>query len=229
MRILITVLLLLAPVPGVSDQFLIPNARESRVLFWEKLYPSDSYTLYCGEYFDTRDEVTIEYIYPLGVIANYLQCADIEECRDTSGRFNRIEADLHNQYPALNFIVHARNDYDYGLVAGEYREFFECDFEHDVRDRIVEPRTVARGNVARAMLYMHTEYDLPITPEMLSLFKEWNRTDAPSKDEIRRNNIIDKLQGTRNPYIDTPAKANKIRPAISPQANNADLTSTGYF
>ena len=137
-------------------------------------------------------------------------CETREQCRTESARFNRVESDLHNLYPASNMIDMARKDYDFGMIVGEFREFFECDFERDVRDKRAEPRTVARGNVARSILYMNTEYDLPIDPQTAQQLLIWNKDDPPSKDELRRNDLIQQLQGTRNIYIDNPAKADEL-------------------
>jgi deoxyribonuclease-1 len=113
-------------------------------------------------------------------------------------------------YPALPTIAKARADYAFGPIAGEFRDFFECNFEYDVRDHMAEPRSVAQGNIARAILYIHTEYDMPLDQEMLTRMLDWNRADPPSKDEIRRNDLIEKLQGTRNPFIDNPTQAETI-------------------
>lgn len=218
MRILFAALLFLTSlsaivtttVPASADQFQIPNAREAHDLFWTRLYPSDGWTLYCGEYFQSHDKIDIENVYSLVWAAESLNCGDIEQCRHNNARFNRIEADLHNQYPAKPMIIQARKDYRFGLIPGEFREFFECDFENSVHDQMAEPRIIARGNIARALFYMHTQYGLPLDGDMLALLKEWNLADPPSKDEIRRNDIIEKLQGTRNRYIDNPRLAEQI-------------------
>jgi deoxyribonuclease-1 len=113
-------------------------------------------------------------------------------------------------YPALENVAKARADFPYGPIAGEFRDFFECNFEYDARDHVAEPRSVAQGNIARAILYMHVEYGLPVDKPLLARVLEWNRDDPPSKDEIRRNDIIEKLQGTRNPFIDNPAQAETL-------------------
>ncbi len=122
----------------------------------------------------------------------------------------RMEADLHNMYPAWQTVITHRYDFRYGVINGEDWRFDDCDFEW--KTGIVEPRQIARGNIARAMLYMHSRYDIPVEKNALVLFKVWNRIDPPSKQEKVRNDIIERLQGKRNPYIDTPsiAEQNKL-------------------
>ena len=192
------------------DQFLLPNLREAQQVFWNQLYAGTNYTLYCGEQFNEPGELAIEFVYPIPRVVNYLGCGTIEQCRTVSGRFNRIEADLHNMYPVLPSIERVRDDFQYGIIPGEFRDFFECDFEIDVRTKTIEPRPVARGNIARAVFYMHWEYGLPISGEQLNLLKQWHAEDPPSQDERRRNDIIEKLQGTRNRFIDNPKKADAL-------------------
>lgn len=197
-------------VPCNADQFLIPNVEEAGKLFWQKVYPDGTthFTLYCGERFNSRhDDLVIEKVYPIQWVVDYLGCGTLKECRIESRRFNRMEADLHNYYPVLKRINLARNDFVFGDVPGEYREFFECDFEQDVRTATVEARAIARGNIARALFYMHWEYGLPIDNHNLDTLIAWHTEDPPSKDEKRRNDIIQKLQGTRNIFIDNPSKA----------------------
>jgi deoxyribonuclease-1 len=202
-------LVLLLISPASADQFQIPTYSQAEKLFWERVYPDGGWTLYCGERFGGggRNQVVVEWVYPMQWVMEHLQCGSTEECRAQNAKFNRIEADLHNMYPAKARIVHARKDYRYGIIPGEYREFFECNFEYDVREQLAEPRSIARGNVARSIFYMHIEYGLPIDPRMMDLLQRWNSEDPPSKDELRRNDLLEKLQGTRNPFIDNPQKA----------------------
>ena len=215
MKKLIFAFLVIASIPSNADQLLLANAKEAEKVFWEKVYPGTHYTLYCGERFDKKTEtVDIELVYPINWAVSYLGCDSIEQCRNESRRFNRIEADLHNYYPALTMIIRARSDYPFGEVAGEFREFFECDFELDVRNEVVEARNNALGNIARSLFYMHWEYGLPIRNHSLEKLIRWHEGDPPSKDEKRRNDIIEKLQGTRNTFIDDPDKVNQLRSRI---------------
>lgn len=212
MRRSILAFLVVVVLPCHADQLLLANAEEARKAFWEKVYPGTHYTLYCGERFEKKTEdIDIEFVYPVNWITSYLGCSSIEQCRSESRRFNRIEADLHNYYPAQTMIIRARSDYPFGEVAGEFREFYECDFELDVRNEVVEARNSALGNIARSLFYMHWEYGLPIRNHSLDKLIRWHNEDPPSSDEKRRNDIIEKIQGTRNTFIDDPDKAKQLQ------------------
>lgn len=209
-----SIILPLLTVGVEAEQFEIEDINQAQQLFWQ-LYPKGGWTLYCGEHFDRESKVSIETVYSMSWVSSFLSCNTVEQCRESNKQFRRIESDLHNLYPALSMIIQARKDDHYGLVAGEYREYFECDFEHDGKDHLVEPRTIARGNIARSIFYMHNRYDLPIRPDVLNMLLNWNMADPPSKDEIRRNSLIEQIQGTRNPYIDNPTVADELRPTMA--------------
>jgi deoxyribonuclease-1 len=198
---------------AMADQFELANIVESEQVFWQKLQPDGGWTLYCGEHFSKPNEdLMMHAIYPMEWVATHLECGEIESCRATSVRFNRIEADLHNYYPTLVMTGRSRNGYKFGEISGEYRQFFECNFEVDGGAKIVEPRQEARGNIARAIFYMLDEYQLPVPKDQVDLLKLWNRDDPPSSDEKRRNDLIESLQGTRNGFIDDPSRITKMFP-----------------
>ncbi|MCZ6874999.1 MAG: endonuclease, partial [bacterium] len=139
-------------------------------------------------------------------------CRSRSQCQASNERFNRMEADLHNMYAALAIIDSARPKHAFGIINGEdHLVRPSCDFEHDLLRNLSEPRPLARGNLARSIFYMHTEYHLPIPPAMVMLLKHWNREDPPSRHEQRRNQRIEAIQGTRNPFIDQPALADAIK------------------
>jgi deoxyribonuclease I len=183
--------------------------------FWNELYSHGGWSLYCGYRFDPAAELTegrlfvIEQIYPVSWMLKHMSCNSRRQCRlDEKSRFTRMEADMHNLYPAWQDADVSRNNTIFGMVEGEDWRYETCDFE---RHRgITEPRPIARGNIARSIFYMHTEYGVPVDKNMLAELKRWNRQDPPSKQESLRNNIIEELQGNRNQYIDNPTMAEQI-------------------
>jgi len=46
---------------------------------------------------------------------------------------------------------------------------------------------------------------------MLTILREWNRNDPPTSFERERNKKIEKLQKTRNKFIDRPRLADGLR------------------
>ncbi|MFJ7977702.1 endonuclease [Peribacillus sp. NPDC096379] len=89
-----------------------------------------------------------------------------------------------------------------------------------------EPPDRVKGDVARILFYMATRYeqgdkvDLELNEKLnngsapyhgkLSVLLKWNEQDPVDEFELNRNNIIQKWQGNRNPFIDHPEWVNLI-------------------
>ena len=73
----------------------------------------------------------------------------------------------------------------------------------------IEPRNSVKGNIARSLFYMRTEYGYPLHG-MKSMLKRWNRLGPPGEHEHWRNERIFELQGTRNKFIDNYFLGNSL-------------------
>lgn len=222
---IITILLVLFDINCLAA----PKARDTddydyvvKNLFWDDLYADGGWSLYCGYKFGQDRKTSqgrgmvVGHIYPVTGLVKYAHCRNRLQCYDSGNeKFRKMDADLHNLYPVWDVLVTYRYERRYGEIKGGNRRFRDCDFEW--KGDVVEPRPIARGNIARAYFYMHRRYGLPIDPAMLSMLKRWNREDPPSSQEKYRNNRIQALQGVRNPYIDNPALAGRITPGAGKQ------------
>jgi len=188
----------------------------ARPMLWHSVYPNGGKTLYCGEAFDSerRKGYNVEHVFPMSWATNGLNCGKRKQCRARSKAFNRIEADLHNMYPSRSDVNQDRSSYRFGEVKGESRRYGrECDFEVDERGRVAEPAPKKRGDVARAMFYMADRYKsegLVLFKKQALLLEKWHRADPPNQEEQRRNNVIEKLQGNRNRFIDSPDQVHRL-------------------
>lgn len=81
-----------------------------------------------------------------------------------------------------------------------------------------EPPDCCKGVVARALLYMACMYsddlrlverrgDAPGELGVLSAVLRWNERFPPDERELRRNDIVERAQGNRNPFVDDPTLA----------------------
>ncbi len=92
---------------------------------------------------------------------------------------------------------------------------------------VYEPCDEYKGDFARVFMYMFTVYDdinwdsakgwmfdksnVDIfKPWAIQLLLKWHRQDPVSAKEIARNEAIYKIQGNRNPYIDSPELAEYV-------------------
>jgi endonuclease I len=86
------------------------------------------------------------------------------------------------------------------------------------------PGDAWRGDVARMIMYMYVRYPTQCAPtdvgdsaityapfgDMPDVFLDWNAQDPVSPYEINRNNVLQNIQGNRNPFIDNPYLATII-------------------
>jgi deoxyribonuclease-1 len=185
------------------------NYNLTRKVFWKELYPRGGYSLYCRQEFDGgyQTEVNVEHVFPMSWVMKELRCGDRNQCRRTSQRFNFIESDLHNMFPALQEVNKVRSAMPFGIIKGEkflrLDAALNCDFEVDFHKRRVEPTPAARGEIARALLYMDDSYpELELFKRQRDMLIQWNKADRPSNAEKKRNDMIEKLQGVRNHWVD---------------------------
>jgi deoxyribonuclease-1 len=205
-----------------AQQTTIPDYETARDgFFYRHLYNKGGFTLYCGAWFPVEIRngqvhkslgLNVEHVYPASWMKETAGCPGQtrQQCRDSSQAFNFMEADLHNLYPAISFVNQARSNFPFAVIPGEDHSYEGCDFEHDGDADLAEPRPAARGNIARAVFYMHRAYGLPVTPELGALLLQWHLDDPVSKRERWRNDKIEGLQGTRNPFIDDPNLAGTL-------------------
>lgn len=208
--------------PVFGDGGIADYDRVAAQVFWDELFPFGGWTLYCGYRFEhdrkTKDgkPVAIEHIYPAAEMMKQLGCGSRMQCRESGNNiYTRMEADMHNLYPVWNALVTYRNGARFGEIAGEEWRFEDCDIEW--RNGVLEPRPLARGNIARSMLYMHEQYRLGLEPGIVELMVRWHRADPPSNQEIERNDRIEAVQGNRNPFVDNPARADRLLPDLRQQ------------
>lgn len=196
----VTLILLLVPLVACADS---RGYLDTIPVFWRTLYPDGGEGLYCGAAFAARDRTyNIEHVYPMSWVTRALRCGDRQACRRDSRRFNEIESDMHNMYPARKDINKRRGSYPFRVIGGERWIEPECDFEIDYQRRQVEPRPASRGNVARAMLYMADRYDLTIYERQRRMLLDWHREDPADDAERRRNRLIADVQGSFNHWIE---------------------------
>ena len=80
------------------------------------------------------------------------------------------------------------------------------------------------GDIARMMMYMYVRYPTQCAAtnvgvgstsysnfgDMPNIFLEWNMLDPVSQHELNRNEVLQNMQGNRNPFIDNPYLATLI-------------------
>jgi ribonuclease T2 len=129
------------------------------------------------------------------------------------------QGDLHNLWPSIVSVNSARSNYDlvddipgenWAFAAASQPELAACDFEVRTlrvgaeKVTVVEPGPAARGPLARSILHSSLAYRVNLRERDWQRMLTWHRQHPPSAEERRRNDAIADIQGTRNPFVDSP-------------------------
>lgn len=136
-------------------------------------------------------------------------------------RFNRNQntsfqkADLHHLFPTDSRANGKRGHDNFGEFNSGRAALPHCPASHvgtingTGKDGF-EPPVNHKGNVARALFYFSIRYDIRISDYEEIVLRQWNWLDPVDNQELKRNNMIEQIQGNRNPFVDDPDLADII-------------------
>jgi uncharacterized protein len=134
--------------------------------------------------------------------------------------------DIHHLRPTDVSVNGSRGHLDFDNGGTSQGECADCLLDGDS----FEPPTRVKGDVARMLMYMDVRYegeggelDLELADKVntyptpthgkKSVLLQWHKLDPVDAFEKNRNNVIQSIQGNRNPFIDHPEWADLIWPA----------------
>jgi len=123
------------------------------------------------------------------------------------------KSDMHHLYPSNSKANSVRANHVFGEANGDANGQL-CDPSHIDGNQgrfVFMPPVEHRGNVARALFYFSTRYNLPITQGEERVLRDWHEADPIDESEVERNNLIAKHQSNRNPFIDFPELVDRIQ------------------
>lgn len=117
------------------------------------------------------------------------------------------KSDLHHLFPTDSVANSRRGNYPFGDVSAN-QDSLDLDYCHisrfNSRNNVFNPPQEHQGNVARALFYFATRYNMPIHPAEEVILRLWDKMDPVDQEEIERHSKIFKHQLVRNPFIDHP-------------------------
>ncbi len=124
------------------------------------------------------------------------------------------KADLHHLFPTDSQINSIRGSFKFGEVQKDLN-VLKCSGPRFgtpsySSERVFEPPQVHKGNVARALFYFSVKYKLAIEKNEEVILRKWHNEDPVDEEERLRNDEIEQVQHSRNPFIDYPELAAKI-------------------
>ncbi len=121
---------------------------------------------------------------------------------------NTQKNDLHHLFPVNSRANSSRSNHPFGEVNGRTVNS-NCTDSHigqvnykDESTTSFEPPQEIRGNIARALFYFSTRYELPIGEAQEYYLRRWHKEDPVDEFEMNVNNRIYEIQNSRNPFID---------------------------
>jgi hypothetical protein len=131
-----------------------------------------------------------------------------------TGRFPKEtqKSDLHHLYPSDSVMNATRGNYKFAEIDSSQISV-KCpvsNFGKPNGGYRFEPPKAHQGHVARALFYFSARYKIHIDADEEAYLRKWNAADPVDEQERQRHEMIAKLQGNRNPFIDNAELANQI-------------------
>lgn len=122
------------------------------------------------------------------------------------------KSDLHALFPVRSRVNSTRGNRSFGKVLEETTgTCSQAKFGKNKKNTTVfEPSFVSKGNVARAIFYFSSRYNIRVDPIQESILRLWHELDPVDFEEIKRHEAIFEIQNVRNPFIDHPEWVNEI-------------------
>ncbi len=128
-----------------------------------------------------------------------------------SGGDPATESDLHHIFPTDPDANQERASLNFGVVVNAEWEVGGSKRGRDAGgDTRFEPRDQHKGDAARAIFYYAVIYGQDVPAYEEEVLRQWHADDPPDDRERRRNQAIDNVQGSRNPFIDFPELVGRI-------------------
>lgn len=120
--------------------------------------------------------------------------------------YRRMQADMYNLFPAIGAVNAMRSNRQYSALPGEPSAFGSCPAR--VAGNRFEPPDEAKGQLARAALYMADSYpQYRLSRQQRQLFEAWDRMFPVDAWECTRARRIEQAQGNENARVKAPCRA----------------------
>lgn len=153
---------------------------------------------------ERASRIEVEHVMAAHEFGNQLQCwrdGGRKKCTSSDKKFNKMEGDLHNLYPAVGEVNGDRGNFQFTDWNGTLTQYGKCDMVVDFKGKRAQPPKESRGMIARAHLYMAQEYGIKLSKQQRRIYDAWNQQYPADKIECRRNELIKKVQGNENSFV----------------------------
>ena len=163
---------------------------------WEHAVPAENF----GRAFLEWREGDAMCVSPKGQAFRGRRCAELANMD-----FRYMQADMYNLFPSVGAVNAVRSNKQYAELPSAHASFGSCPAK--VMAGRFEPPASAKGQVARAALYMDDAYPrFHLSEQQRRLFTAWDRVYKVDQWECTRAKRIEALQGNENLFVKNPCR-----------------------
>jgi len=123
-------------------------------------------------------------------------------CRRIDVTYRKMEADLFNLIPVVSLLAEQQN----GRIFYDVVKVDVMLGKVKADQQYLEPPDETKGNIARVYLYMDETYDLHLSAKQKETYLRWHQKDAVDAKECDLGQLILKVQGGNNHWIEEGCK-----------------------
>lgn len=120
------------------------------------------------------------------------------------------KSDLFHLFPTANQANSYRGELYFG-EAEQVRDFIPGCPLSNRGNGVFTPPDEVKGDLARALFYFSIRYNIPIIDIEEGHLRNWHLLDPVDEFERVKNNLVEKYQGNRNPFIDHPENVSQLK------------------
>lgn len=170
---------------------------------------------------DKREPIELEWhsLMPASVFAKTLSCwrkplcdrpngkkvKGTQCCSEVSPKFKTMESDMHNMFPMVKI-----SETDTFNRHNNFSGMWEYRYCKGKAGKEGTLRKEIRGDASRTYLYMSFQYKISLEDSLEDKLRAWHFEDPSNEWEEKRNDMIEVIQGNRNPFIDRPELVEKV-------------------
>lgn len=160
-------------------------------LEWEHVVPAENF----GRSFREWREGDPDCINSKGKAFKGRRCAE-----KINLQYRYMQADMYNLYPAIGAVNALRSNYNFAsYVNAPSNQFGACPIK--IRNKTVQPPNYARGQIARAYLYMEAAYPSYKIGRQKRELQVWDKQYPVTQSECKRTRLIEAKQYNENHIV----------------------------
>lgn len=170
------------------------HPKRANKIEWEHAVPAENFGRAFAEWRDGSPECVHK-----GKPFKGRRCAE-----KVNMEYRYMQSDMYNLFPAIGAVNAVRSNKQYSQLEGP-ADFGSCAAK--VEDNRFEPPNMAKGQLARAALYMDENYPhYNLSRQQRQLFEAWDKMYPVDKWECERARRIERLQGNANNRVKEPCQ-----------------------